>query len=360
MQAQIFNAAGNQAARVLPWGNLSISGEGQALFSEPFDGVALDTTNRWNAAVVAGAGAVAVSGGLATLTVGTGASSAVAISTKESFVNVGASFLQYATLIQFEAGSALTGLLPVNVNTFYGQGTPNGAYTANTPLADAIGIERAIDGRVRAVIYAGNSRLSQSVDLTSYFLDGAPHVIGMATRGDTKYFFVDSLETPKATITYFTPNNITLPMRAHTINHTSGPSVAPTFKITGVQVLDSGMNYPVIWNGDILTRKRTPNKFINLSAVAVTAETTIWTPTAGKRFRLMGYQLTGGVAAGNVVLKDNTAGTTILTIPFGAIAQTLNSPDMGNGIFSATINNVLTATGAAGQTLSGYLIGCEE
>ena len=360
MQAQIFNAAGNQAARVLPWGNLQISSEGQALFSEPFDGSVLDTTNRWNAAVVAGAGAVAISGGLATFTLGTVANAAVAISTLETFVNVGASFLQYATLIQFEAGSTLTGLLPLNVNTFYGQGTPNGSFTANTPLADAIGFERAIDGRVRAVIYAGNSRLSQSVDVTSKFLDGAPHVIGVATRGDTKYFFVDTLEVPVATITYYTPNTITLPLRAHSINHTTGPTVAPTFKITGVQVLDSGGNYPVVWNGAVVTRERSPNIFKTFSALSVAAETAIWTPAAGKKFRLMGYQLSTGTVAGNVILKDGTGLATILNIPFATATDSQTAPPIGNGILSGAINRVLTATGVVTQTLSGYVFGCEE
>jgi hypothetical protein len=361
MQAQIFNAAGNQAARVLPWGNLQVATEGQAIFSDPFDGATLDTVNRWNTPVLAGAGAVAISGGLATFTLGTVAGAAAAIRTIESFVNVGSSFLQYATIIQFEAGSTLTGLLPVNVNTFFGQGTPNGSYTANTPLADAIGIERGIDGRVRAALYASNSRLAQSVDLTSKFLDGLPHVIGFATRGDTKYFFVDTLEVPAATITYVTPTNINLPIRVHSINHTTGPTVAPTFKITGVQVLDSGSNYPAVWNGVVITRQRSPSIFISLNAVSIAAETTIWTPAAGKRFRLMGYQLSSGTVGGNVVLKDNTAGATIMQLPFPAAAGVpLTSPVIGNGILSGAAGRVLTATGVATQTLSGYIFGCEE
>jgi hypothetical protein len=357
MAGAITNAGTGQVARVYPWGALQIATEGQAIFSEPFDGTTLDTTNRWNAAVVAGAGAVAVSGGLATFTVGTGASSAVALSTQETFINVGASFLQYATIIQFEAGSA--GLLPLNVNTFFGQGTPNGSYTAATPLNDAIGIERGIDGKVRAVIYASTVR-TVVADLTSRFVDGAPHVIGFACRGDTKYFFIDTLEVPAATLTYFSPSIVTLPIRAHTINHTSGPTVAPTFKITGVQVLDTGGNYSAVWNGAVVTRARSPNIFKSFNALSIAAEATIWTPASGKRFRLMGYSLTSGTVGGNVTLKDNTAGTTILQLPFGAAASTLTSPAFGNGIFSAAANNVLTATGTATQTLSGYIFGCEE
>jgi hypothetical protein len=77
----------------------------------------------------------------------------------------------------------------------------------------------------------------------------------------------------------------------------------------------------------------------------------------------MGYNLTALGAPGNVVLKDNTAGASLpIVLPFGAIGANLLSPypGMGNGILSAAANNVLTATGAASQTLSGYLIGAEE
>jgi hypothetical protein len=63
---------------------------------------------------------------------------------------------------------------------------------------------------------------------------------------------------------------------------------------------------------------------------------------------------------GNVTLKDNTAGTTISILPFGASASTLTSPTMGNGLMSAAVNNVLTATGVATQTLSGFIYGTEE
>ncbi len=118
--------------------------------------------------------------------------------------------------------------------------------------------------------------------------------------------------------------------------------------------------YLAVLNGTSWDRVRTPFVFINLSTVAINAETTIWTPAAGKKFRLMGYSLTSGTVGGNVILKDNTAGTTIHTLPFGAAAVPLVSPPMGNGQLSAAANNVLTATGAATQTLSGVIFGTEE
>lgn len=104
---------------------------------------------------------------------------------------------------------------------------------------------------------------------------------------------------------------------------------------------------------------RNPNKFITLNNVVITAQTPIWTPAAGKKFRLMGYVLTAGVVAGNVILQDG-ASTTIYLIPFGAIAQTIVSTDLGNGILSSTAAQALNATGQSTQTLSGTIFGIEE
>lgn len=102
-----------------------------------------------------------------------------------------------------------------------------------------------------------------------------------------------------------------------------------------------------------------PTVFKNLNAVTITSETTIWTPAAGKKFRLMGFVLTQGTATGNVTLKDNTAGTTILIIPATTLGQPL-SMALGNGILSAAANNVLTATGVSTETISGFVYGTEE
>ncbi len=117
--------------------------------------------------------------------------------------------------------------------------------------------------------------------------------------------------------------------------------------------------YAAIFNGATWDRWRTPNIWIPLNAVSINGEVTIWTPAAGKKFRLMGYNLVSGTVAGNVVIKDNTAGTTKLILPFSAAGQDLYD-SFGNGILSAAANNVLTATGIATQTLSGYLYGTEE
>jgi hypothetical protein len=74
----------------------------------------------------------------------------------------------------------------------------------------------------------------------------------------------------------------------------------------------------------------------------------------------MGFILTQGVATGAVTLKDNTGGSTIFIIPPNTIGVYLASPAFGNGILSAAANNVLTATGASTETLTGVVFGTEE
>jgi hypothetical protein len=115
-----------------------------------------------------------------------------------------------------------------------------------------------------------------------------------------------------------------------------------------------------MYNGATWDRWRNPIVFKSLSAVVITSETTIWTPTAGKKFRFMGGLITQGVATGAVTLKDNTAGSTILILPPHTIAQAVAFSLGGNGILSAAANNVLTATGASTETLTGFIYGTEE
>lgn len=122
----------------------------------------------------------------------------------------------------------------------------------------------------------------------------------------------------------------------------------------------ASVGWDYIWNGSSWERFRTAPTYKNLSAVLITAETTIWTPAAGKKFRLMGYCVTQGVVTGAITLKDNTAGTTILIIPQNTLGQSQCASLSVNGILSATANNVLTATGAATETITGYIFGTEE
>ena len=122
-------------------------------------------------------------------------------------------------------------------------------------------------------------------------------------------------------------------------------------------MLTAAMQYAV--NGGGFDRIRTPNVFKTISAVTITNETTIWTPASGKKFRVMGYVLSVGTAAGNLTIRDNTAGSTIFIIP-KMPTDTPHHINLGNGILSAAANNVLTAQGASTAVLNGVVWGTEE
>lgn len=177
---------------------------------------------------------------------------------------------------------------------------------------------------------------------------------------DVTYFFLDNIEEPIASAPLTAPQTIKLPIRLSAINHTVPPAVAPTIIFYGLAFIDTGSNYNMLYNGQTAVIARSPSVFIPLNAVGIAAETTIWTPPAGLRFRLLGYMLETGTVGGNVLLKDGTGLATVLIIPFGAANAVIQSQPMGNGILSGAANRVLTATGGATQTLSGYLFGCYE
>src|SRR6266851_3666394 len=75
----------------------------------------------------------------------------------------------------------------------------------------------------------------------------------------------------------------------------------------------------VVWEG-----ARTPIVYKTVNAVVITAAATLWTPAAGKRFRLMGFLLAQGVVTGAVTLADG--GSTIFIIPPHTVGVALASP----------------------------------
>jgi hypothetical protein len=126
--------------------------------------------------------------------------------------------------------------------------------------------------------------------------------------------------------------------------------------ISGAEILGYGFDF----NGTTWDRERAPNVVKGVALSAATAETTIWTPTSGKKFRLMGLILTAG-AATTLTFKDNTAGTTLFTLRLGADAPFALTPTMlGNGVLSAAANNVLTVTRGTSATLDGIVVGQEN
>ena len=102
----------------------------------------------------------------------------------------------------------------------------------------------------------------------------------------------------------------------------------------------------------------------NVAAQAVTAGTpvSIWTPAAGKKFRVLAFMLSLSVA-GSVILKDGTTGagaTEFLRTPLMAAGAGLASPGLGNGYLSAAANNQCWIDVTATGSVSGFAVGVEE
>lgn len=320
------------------------------LLSDNFNGTTIDTVNRWVTPVTAGAGTMTQAGGALVTTLSTTANNAAAISSIESFEPTIGN-ITGGGLINIEASPT------TNTHRALGFYTRPGSFTAATPVQDGYVWEYDITGALRASIYNAGTRLSSTV----FALNSATFLpLGVSYQGLNVNFYFGSLTVPVLTVPIVQPSTLALPLGFHSINHTSGPAGTPTWTLSTAAVIDATGVASSVFNGQTTSRLRSPNIFVPLNAVSIAAEATIWTPASGKRFRLMGYVLETGTVGGNVLLKDNTAGTTKLIIPFGAANGVIQGPPMGNGILSAAANNVLTATGTATQTLSGYVFGTEE
>ena len=111
------------------------------------------------------------------------------------------------------------------------------------------------------------------------------------------------------------------------------------------------------FNGATWDRVRVANvyKAVSLSAAADTQS--LWTPAAGKRFRLMGLYLTSN-ATGLLTFNDGVGGTAIF-IPRPA-GNAIISVNFGQGILSAAANNVLSLVRSASTAIDGVVWGTEE
>jgi hypothetical protein len=161
---------------------------------------------------------------------------------------------------------------------------------------------------------------------------------------------------------------------AATVSAASVPNDAAssTSLLTAVQDLYSpAQSFPYV-------RARTPDTRKTV-ATATTGNTALWTPTSGKKFRLMRFLVnvtanaaTSGGAVLTIDFQDSTTGLTLGQSVFvPATAVTTGGPpmlhsgwiDLGNGYLSAVANNVLNLNLSAALT-SGVVnvvaVGTEE
>ena len=226
-----------------------------------------------------------------------------------------------------------------------GTSTLTGAIPAGTNIIGKVGIDQTTPGttngvQVNAALPAGNNNIGD-VDVAS--LPALP--AGTNNIGDVDVLSLPALPAGGNVIGEVGVTE--LPAAAALADASANPTT------TTVGAVQLGVGGTATYD-----RLRVPNVVKAFDATAVAAETTVWTPAGGKKFRLMGYHLAASVA-GNIILRDNTAGTVIAVIPSGAGGSGVHV-DLGNGVLSAAANNVLTAQGPAASTLSGVIYGIEE
>jgi hypothetical protein len=118
----------------------------------------------------------------------------------------------------------------------------------------------------------------------------------------------------------------------------------------------------VFGSGGQPTGMRSPDIFKKIAAVAVTAGTpvAVWTPAAGKKFRLMGYTLSCSVGSAVIFEDASGAGNEFIRTPTAAANGVNQSPPLGNGYLSSTANNALCIDVTTSGTVNGFVFGVEE
>lgn len=101
------------------------------------------------------------------------------------------------------------------------------------------------------------------------------------------------------------------------------------------------------WDGAAFDRMRLANIFHTVVATAL-GSTAVWTPTAGKKFRLMGYTISvsGTLAAAGTQTIELLDSATVIKNHLATLQTTVTGDsqmgaDLGQGQLSAAANNVL-------------------
>lgn len=121
-----------------------------------------------------------------------------------------------------------------------------------------------------------------------------------------------------------------------------------------------GASLGYLFNGATWDRARGPVVFkgVNSTFTSAGGDQALWTPAAGKKFRLLGFALSFSAATA-ILLKDGLGGTQIYST-YTAVNGYVGTPPMGNGILSGAANNVLAINPSADVGVRGFVFGVEE
>lgn len=238
-------------AQVTPYGRLKVSAEPGSLFVDAFDGAVVDTTNRWT---LSGTAVPTQAAGIMTLNGGTTASASSVAVSQPTFLPPGLGFRQYASAITLSPAKVANH----NKHQFFGVGVVT-AYAIGTPLTDGFGLEVDITGEMNLVVYVAGVRYvinstntalitaqgslptgsaTSTFGRTLSWPTAGPHIVFMEDRGDSVFFFIDSLDAPVGYALNLQPQVQALPIRVAAIN-AAAAVVASTFTLGGVVMGDS-------------------------------------------------------------------------------------------------------------------------
>lgn len=377
-KSQIVDGTTGVSAAVSLTGQLSTQVDPTEVFNESFEGGVIDTTNRWNSPIVAGAGAVTQTSAAGLIvSVGTGAASAAALSSQPTFPTQYASATSWAAGLKVEATPIATGN-----HRFFGFGTPGSVYSTTNPIANGIGFEITTAGVLRAVVYASDVLIFSS-NLT-ISTDGLEHIYLITARGNFINWFVDNFVVPAAISSNAAifPDISLLPIRYASLNAGSSTVGTPALTINGTTVLDAGRNATQLADGTYPWRKATISSSGTLSVQDSVLESTVGSKVAGTA--ATAAVLTGGVY--NTALPSLTTGQQAATqldssgrqiivspgVPIAlgqqaaaaSLGVTLSNENVqdlyvtGQSAQTATVNNILTAaSGSAATDVTGYRSG---
>lgn len=132
--------------------------------------------------------------------------------------------------------------------------------------------------------------------------------------------------------------------------------------MAGALLYVASLNMYVNLTSQLMERVRTPTTF-KAGSGASNGDNTIWTPTAGKKFRIMGLFLSNGTAnAQTIQIKDNTAGTVIFAVVLPAtVGANVNwAVGLQNGYLSTAANNVVDMNISSANAVYYSVWGTEE
>jgi len=147
----------------------------------------------------------------------------------------------------------------------------------------------------------------------------------------------------------------------------------PTHLVTPLDIRTDPMTYTMacralLDKAGVLEGPRTPSVFKTVAASLI-GSTALWTPAAGKKFRIMGFKCfipsTATTAGGSTITLKDGAATVFTLAVLGTTTQIVNyqQTDMVNGYLSAAANNVLNIDLSAALTAGAVVVdvwGAEE